>query len=40
VRSSVIVEVLPFTELLVENLGIVDHDAVEKPVELLRVDAV
>jgi hypothetical protein len=40
VRSSVVVEVLPFTELLVEDLGIVDHDAVEKPVELLRVDPV
>jgi hypothetical protein len=36
----VVVEVLPLAELVVEDLGVVDHDAVEQPVELLGVDAV
>jgi hypothetical protein len=36
----VVVEVLPFLELVVEELGVVDHDSLEHPVELLGVDAV
>jgi hypothetical protein len=35
-----VVEVFPFLELLVEEAGVVDHDAIEEPVELLGVDAV
>ena len=40
VRSVEVVEVLPFLELVVEELGVVDHYAVEHSVELLGVDAV
>ena len=36
----VVVEVLPFLEAFVEQLGIVDDDAVELPVEPFTVDAV
>jgi hypothetical protein len=36
----VVVEVLPPGELVVEQLGVFDHHAVEHPVELLGVDAV
>jgi hypothetical protein len=36
----VVVEVLPFGEFVVEQLGVVDEDAVELAVELLGVDAV
>jgi hypothetical protein len=36
----VVVEVLPFLELVVEQLGVVDEDALELAVELLGVDAV
>jgi len=32
---SVVVEVLPLLELLVEELGGVDHQALKAPVELL-----
>jgi hypothetical protein len=35
-----VVEVFPLLELVVEQLGVVDHDAVEHPVELLGVDTV
>ena len=35
-----VVEVLPLLELLGEELGVVDDDAVEQSVELLGVDAV
>jgi len=35
-----VVEVLPLLELVVEELGVVDHDAVEHSVELFGVDAV
>ena len=38
-RSMVVVEVFPFFELVVEDLGVVDHHPVEHPVELLLVDA-
>jgi hypothetical protein len=40
VGAVVVVEVLPFLELVVEHLGVVDHHAVQKLVELLGVDAV
>jgi hypothetical protein len=40
VGSVVVVEVLPLAELVVEDLGVIDHDAVEQAVELLGVDAV
>jgi len=36
----VVVEVLPFLEALVEQLGVVDDDAFELPVELFTVDPV
>jgi hypothetical protein len=36
----VVVEVLPLAQLVVEELGVVDHDPVQEPVELLGVDAV
>jgi hypothetical protein len=39
VGSMVVVEVLPLSELVVEHLGVVDHDPLEEPVELLGVDA-
>ncbi len=35
-----VVEVLPFLKLVVEELGVVDDDAVEHAVELFGVDAV
>lgn len=35
-----VVVVLPLAQFLVEQLGVVDGDAVEEPVELLGVDAV
>ena len=38
--AMVVVEVLPFLELVVEQLGVVDDDAFELAVELLAVDAV
>ena len=38
--AVVVVEVLPLAELVVEELGVVDHDAVQEAVELLGVDAV
>jgi hypothetical protein len=40
VGSMVVVEILPLLELVVEHLGVVDHDPLEEPVELLGVDAV
>jgi len=40
VGAVVVVEVLPLQESIVEQLGVVDHDALEHPVELLRVDPV
>jgi hypothetical protein len=36
----VVVEVLPLAELVVEELGVVDHDPVQEAVELFGVDAV
>ena len=36
----VVAEVLPLGELVVEQLGVVDHDAVQEAVELLGVDPV
>jgi hypothetical protein len=39
VGAVVVVEVLPFLELVVEHLGVVDDHAVEQSVELLGVDA-
>src|SRR3989442_1455940 len=38
VRSAEVVEVLPLLEAVVEQVGVVDHDALEHPVELLLVD--
>ena len=35
-----VVEVFPLLQLVVEELGVVDDDAVEHPVELFVVDAV
>lgn len=40
VGAIVVVVVLPFAELVVEDLGVVDEDAVEHAVELFGVDAV
>jgi hypothetical protein len=40
VRPIVVVEVLPFLEFVVEQLGVVDEDAFELTVELLGVDPV
>jgi len=40
VGPVVVVEVLLFLELVVEDLGVVDHDAVQQAVEVLGVDAV
>src|SRR6516165_12543214 len=34
-----VVEVFPLLQLVVEELAVVDHDAVERPVELFGVDA-
>ena len=39
-RTSVVVEVLPLLELLVEDLCIVDHDPIEEAIELLGIDPV
>jgi hypothetical protein len=36
----VVVEVLPLAQLVVEDLGVVDHHPVQELVELLVVDAV
>ena len=36
----VVVEVLPLAQLVVEELGVVDHHALKQAVELLGVDAV
>ena len=38
--AMVVVEVLPFLEFVVEQLGVVDEDALELAVELFAVDAV
>ena len=35
-----VVEMLPLLESLVEELGVIDHDAIELSVELLIIDAV
>ena len=40
VGAVVVVVVLPFLELVVEDLGVVDDDAVEEAVELFGIDAV
>src|SRR5829696_8405604 len=40
VGPVVVVEVLPLAELVVEELGVVDHDPVQEAVELFAVDAV
>jgi hypothetical protein len=40
VGSVVVVEVLPLTQLVVEDLGVIDDHAVQQAVELLGVDAV
>jgi hypothetical protein len=39
VGAVVVVEVLPFPQLVVEHLGVVDHHPVQQLVELLGVDA-
>jgi hypothetical protein len=39
-RTSVVVEVLPLTEFLVENLRVIDQDSIQELVEFLCVDAV
>ena len=38
--AMVVVVVLPFSEFVVEDFGVVDHEAVEQGVELFGVDAV
>ena len=38
--AMVVVVVLPLSELVVEDVGVVDDGAVEEPVELFGVDAV
>jgi hypothetical protein len=40
VRAMVVAGVLPLLELVVEELGVVDEDALELAVELFCVDAV
>jgi hypothetical protein len=40
VGTSVVVEVLPLLELVVEDFGVVDDDTVQQSVELLCVDPV
>jgi hypothetical protein len=35
-----VVEALPLLEVIVEELGVVDHDPFEHPVELLLLDPV
>jgi hypothetical protein len=40
VRAMVVVVVLPFSEFVVEDLGVVDDQAVEQGAELFGVDAV
>jgi hypothetical protein len=37
-EALVVAFVLPLTELVVEDLGVIDDDAVEEPVELLGID--
>lgn len=39
-RANVVIVVRPFADLVVQDICIVDQDAVEKPVELLGIDAV
>jgi hypothetical protein len=39
VGSVVVVEVLPLAELVVKELGVVDHHPVQEAVELLGVDS-
>jgi hypothetical protein len=39
-RAMVVVEVLPFGEFVVEQLGVVDEDAFELAVELLAINPV
>ena len=38
--SIVVVVVLPFAEFVVQDVGVVDHDAVQKAVELFLIYAV
>jgi hypothetical protein len=40
VGTVVVVEVLPLAELVVEDLGVVDHHPLQEPVELLGINAV
>ena len=40
VRSVEVGEVFPLLQALVEQAGVIDHDALEHPVELLGVDPV
>jgi hypothetical protein len=40
VGSVEVVVVLPVLELVVEDLGVVDHGSVQEPLELFGVDAV
>ena len=35
----VVVEVLPLAELVVKDLGVIDHDPLQQAVELLGVDS-
>ena len=39
-RAMVVVEVLPLGELVIEQLRVVDDDAIQQPVELLGIDPV
>jgi hypothetical protein len=39
VESAEVVEVLPFLELVIEQLGVIDYGASEHAMELLLVDA-
>jgi len=34
----VVIEVLPFLELVVEHLGVVDHDPIDDPRKLLGIE--
>jgi hypothetical protein len=40
VWAMIVVEVFPFPELVVEDLGVVDHDPIEHAIEFHVVDAV
>ena len=40
VGAVVVVEVLPLAQLVVEDLGVVDHHPVQQLVELLSIDPV